>query len=749
MNKKTIKNFNNQQPFGMHFQQPNFHQAQEGIGNLNAFYNNEQLFGLSPVQQQNIPQKAQNPQKQSSNKIKSQAQKPLIVKNQQTTQQIKQPVIQAQQQTYNIIQNQPINNQKFVKNPIQNNNLFTFKVFENENQKLLDQNKLLYQKQPKEFQSKYPFNSQENQQFWSIILNSIQCPINVFFNFTKQKLNEYENTFNQIPENQKFTDPQFKPSIEVLNNKPGQFQFKRASEIYEQFDIFDLSIEPNQIQQGILGDCYLISSIISLSEKPEMCIKLFINKNKNNKAIYGLWICESGEWTQIIIDDFLVCQNNSPCFAKSIRNGIWVQLLEKAYAKCYGGYQKIEVGYSCDSLKDLTGCPTEYIDIKNQKFENAFIQMKNVLKKGFILTVSSKIEAQDLISKHSYTIFDLKEVLNKQGKMVKMLKIKNPLGFGFQQNNTQQNDEILEQNLGEPTNQKNGIWWMSEKDFLGNFEVVTSCKIHEGYCYSSFKVQNKSFEFIRIINIKEGNHCYFSIHQKHEKYFKQDLKDNNYYYKTAKIIVCEISNGKIIDVKGGSFSNKQSTFFEFENMKKGDFLVFVEVDKIQGDFVFSQYCQFPVSVQNDFQLNVSAGNLIQIIFQEYISKINSSQEWNSVIYDEKNGNGKVIRDFGSLFGFSFISYRNQSSQIFNEDINIISNENIDLYDFDKKNQQNKKLVKLNPNEQQVVLFRILEKNNCSHALKFKGTYWFGNSNNVIKPVIKGQSNVKQISQQKR
>lgn len=30
----------------------------------------------------------------------------------------------------------------------------------------------------------------------------------------------------------------------------------------------------------------------------------------------------------------------------------------------YGGYGKIEVGYSFDSLRDLSGSPTEYIDIK-------------------------------------------------------------------------------------------------------------------------------------------------------------------------------------------------------------------------------------------------------------------------------------------------------------------------------------------------------------------------------------------------
>lgn len=39
-------------------------------------------------------------------------------------------------------------------------------------------------------------------------------------------------------------------------------------------------------------------------------------------------------------------------------------LLEKAYAKVYGGYKNIEVGYSQDALSDLTGAVSDYIDIK-------------------------------------------------------------------------------------------------------------------------------------------------------------------------------------------------------------------------------------------------------------------------------------------------------------------------------------------------------------------------------------------------
>ena len=108
-----------------------------------------------------------------------------------------------------------------------------------------------------------------------------------------------------------------------------------------------------------MGDCYFLSSLSSLAEYEDLISRLFESKNTNEAGCYCVWICHDGLFEPVIVDDYFPCVSSRGGFAFSRSHGseLWVLLLEKAYAKIYGTYDRIEAGLTGDAIRDLTGAP--------------------------------------------------------------------------------------------------------------------------------------------------------------------------------------------------------------------------------------------------------------------------------------------------------------------------------------------------------------------------------------------------------
>jgi hypothetical protein len=61
-----------------------------------------------------------------------------------------------------------------------------------------------------------------------------------------------------------------------------------------------------------------------------------------------------------------------------------VPLLEKAWAKAHGGYDKINLGKASECLRDLTGAPAWTYSM--DKFENVGTHIHKSNEKGYIMT---------------------------------------------------------------------------------------------------------------------------------------------------------------------------------------------------------------------------------------------------------------------------------------------------------------------------------------------------------------------------
>ena len=84
----------------------------------------------------------------------------------------------------------------------------------------------------------------------------------------------------------------------------------------------------------------------------------------NDAGCYAVQLYINGEKRTVVVDDYFPYNNergrwafSQPSLTKNHINEIWVLIVEKAWAKVYGSYQRIEAGEAGEALYPLTGSP--------------------------------------------------------------------------------------------------------------------------------------------------------------------------------------------------------------------------------------------------------------------------------------------------------------------------------------------------------------------------------------------------------
>eukprot|EP00457_Paulinella_chromatophora_P006334 gb/GEZN01006352.1/.p1 GENE.gb/GEZN01006352.1/~~gb/GEZN01006352.1/.p1 ORF type:complete len:469 (+),score=76.51 gb/GEZN01006352.1/:48-1454(+) len=146
-----------------------------------------------------------------------------------------------------------------------------------------------------------------------------------------------------------------------LNQLDQEVEWKRAHEIFDQMSpcLFADQIEPKDVAQGELGDCWLLSAIACLTEFDGAIRNLFITKQYSARGIYEIRLYNGyhRKFEKVTLDDYLPVKKGTkkPIFANPNGGELWVLLLEKAFAKVFGSYNGIQGGLIITALEALTG----------------------------------------------------------------------------------------------------------------------------------------------------------------------------------------------------------------------------------------------------------------------------------------------------------------------------------------------------------------------------------------------------------
>mmetsp|Transcript_33587 Transcript_33587/g.38165 ORF Transcript_33587/g.38165 Transcript_33587/m.38165 type:complete len:826 (+) Transcript_33587:44-2521(+) len=329
--------------------------------------------------------------------------------------------------------------------------------------------------------------------------------------------------------------------------RPHEFMERDKADGSQKIKVFCDSIEPSDIKQGALGDCWLMSALASLAERPALVQRLFLTKEYNEIGVYRLKLCKNGEWVTVTVDDYFPCYpKEGPIFSRAHGNELWVLLLEKAYAKLHGNYLMLRGGYASEGLMDLTGCPCKQFNLDEDrarakiKSGEFWESLKKWDEEGFLMSVSTPGEDKwseaneperahgGLVPGHAYTV-----LLAKESQGHKLLNIRNPWGH-FEWNGDWSDKSPLWtpkmiEDLNPVLNEDDGSFWMSYEDFLAQFRSINVCKVKnweemriKGKFMRVEEIENPSIEVVLskwyyTLDVTERTHVVFGLHQEDER----------------------------------------------------------------------------------------------------------------------------------------------------------------------------------------------------------------------------------------
>ena len=132
-----------------------------------------------------------------------------------------------------------------------------------------------------------------------------------------------------------------------------------ASSGYKLFqNDLEASVNIDDTLQGMLGDCWVLSSIAACAENPARVWKMFDIKSYNTAGIYSLRMYDMGVPISIVIDDWLptnTYKTQTTYTQVNSQKELWPVLVEKAFSKIHGNYYAIEGGWMIDAGNTFMG----------------------------------------------------------------------------------------------------------------------------------------------------------------------------------------------------------------------------------------------------------------------------------------------------------------------------------------------------------------------------------------------------------
>ncbi|XP_062565591.1 calpain-B-like isoform X2 [Armigeres subalbatus] len=298
-----------------------------------------------------------------------------------------------------------------------------------------------------------------------------------------------------------FEDPEFpanNSSLTFSEESRQNLKWLRPSEIAADPRFFENSYSRFDVNQGELGDCWLLAAAANLTQDSQLFTRVVPGDNSFKQDYAGIFhfrFWRFGQWCDVVIDDRLPTVHGKLVYMRSTEdNEFWSALLEKAYAKLFGSYEALRGGSASEAMVDFTGGVAESYEMKDVPQD-----LFQIIEKGFkshamfacsLEPDPFKPEAetpQGLIRGHAYSLTMAKMVdiqtPNVKGK-IPLLRLRNPWGNANEWNGAWSDKSPEWKFIPEETKKEIGLifeldgeFWMSYQDFVKYFDRIEICNM--------------------------------------------------------------------------------------------------------------------------------------------------------------------------------------------------------------------------------------------------------------------------------
>jgi len=489
------------------------------------------------------------------------------------------------------------------------------------------------------------------------------------------------------------------------------------------FQLYD-NISPYDVVQGPLANCYFLACLTSLAKTSSRIQQLFNQNSVSTNGKYEIKCYIRGIKSLINIDDFIPCNKDSekPIFAKQIGNKIWVNLLEKAWAKHNTCYTNCEYGEEIEAFGFLTGAPSILYCHGSMKItrEKMWLNLVDFNKRNYAITCSTKkdqpiekFNKSGLIQYHVYSILDVQEIILKNNQKLEILLIRDQWQKSHFISQYYSNDLLTDicKNIMKTKYQDfvydYGTFIIPFEEYFNYFKETTICLYHDLYKHSVIDIYPAESLNLYEFDINEYFKGYICLLQYSKRYKK--LLEKNYQYMPIYLILIR----------------KDGNYYKFVNSMISIFndTAHKEIEFYPGKYFIITGCYYKLFT-NPYTVKIYAERKIYFTQKRYddnnkylvkacIDYVNFQQEK----YEKFALNLVHFKkiDYTLGFGISYIKNTNLTQNIYYEEIIISSGIN----QIFPKTEINKMSGILKPNDFLINIFEFSSTQGFNYSYKYQ------------------------------